>query len=433
DGQVHENNTITPAAEGSRNYRIVSSPIFDKNGKVTAAIEMVDDITERIVMENQLRHSQQLESIGTLAGGIAHDFNNILTSVIGYTELALDKVDKGAELEADLQEIHTAGKRARELVKQILTFARQTEEEVTPIQVDIIVKEVLKFIRSSLPTTIEIKQNIESDALIMGNTGQIHQIMMNLCTNAAHAMKDGIGVLEISLEDVQTDPGLPPPAVDGLQMGDYLKLYVSDTGTGILPSIIGQIFVPYFTTKKVGEGTGLGLSLVHGIVENHGGKITVDSELGKGTTFTIYLPITKRQNACRSYEQSELPVGTERILFVDDELPIAKLGGRILKGLGYQVTVRTGSVEALELFKIKPGDFDLVITDMAMPNMSGDMLAAQLLKIRSDIPVILCTGYSKKISEHLITAIGIKAIENKPVVKSALAKTVRKVLDEAKG
>jgi CheY-like chemotaxis protein len=266
----------------------------------------------------------------------------------------------------------------------------------------------------------------------MGNAVQVHQIMMNLCTNAAHAMKDGIGLLEISLDDAQTDPGLSPPAVDDFHMGDYLKLSVSDTGTGISPSIIGQIFVPYFTTKDVGEGTGMGLSTVHGIVENHGGKIMVDSELGKGTTFTIYFPVSKRQTAFRPYEQSDLPVGTERILFVDDELPIAKLGGLILEELGYQVTVRTGSVEALELFKQKPNDFDLIITDMAMPNMSGDMLAAQLIKIRSDIPVILVTGYSSKISEHLIAAIGIKAIVNKPIVKADFATTVRKVLDEAK-
>ena len=433
DGLVHENNTITPTANGPRNYRIVSSPIFDKNGEVAAAIEMVNDITERITLEKQLLHSQQLESIGTLAGGIAHDFNNILSSVIGYTELSLDITDKGIELEEYLEEIHTAGKRARDLVKQILTFARQAEEEVRPIQVDVIVKEVLKFIRSSLPTTIEIKQNIESDALIMGNAVQIHQIMMNLCTNAAHAMKDGIGVLEISLAEVQIDFGLFPPAVDDLQRGDYLKLSVSDTGSGISPSVIGQIFVPYFTTKDIGEGTGMGLSMVHGIVENYGGKITVDSELGKGTTFTIYLPVTRPQKTFHPHEQSELPLGTERILFVDDELPIAKLGGRILEGLGYKVNVQTRSMEALELFKNNPSDFDLVITDMSMPNMPGDMLAAQLIKLRPDIPVILCTGYSKKISEQLIAAIGIKAIENKPVVKADLARTVRKVLDEAKG
>jgi signal transduction histidine kinase/CheY-like chemotaxis protein len=429
DGNVHEVTTVTPSAGGPRNYRIVSSPIFDANNIVTAAIEMVDDITDRISLEAQLRHSQQLESIGTMAGGIAHDFNNILSSIIGFTELALDDVAKGTMLEDNLQEVYTAGKRARDLVKQILTFARQTEEEIKPIQVDIIVQEVLKFIRSSLPTTIEIKQNIESGSLIMGNAIQVHQIMMNLCTNAAYAMKDDIGVLEISLEDVQIDTGFPPHAV-GLKVGDYIKLSVSDTGTGISPSVIGKIFDPYFTTKDVGEGTGMGLSMVHGIVENYGGKITADSKLGKGTTFSIYLPVTKKRDVSRPYEQSELPAGTERILFVDDELPIAKMGSHILERLGYQVNVRTSSVEALELFKEKPNDFDLVITDMTMPNMSGDKLATELMKIRPDIPVILCTGYSKKISDDSVTAIGIKAFAYKPIVKADLAKIVRKVLDD---
>ena len=388
--------------------------------------------TEKRILENQLRHSQQLESIGTLAGGIAHDFNNILTSVIGYTELALDKVEKETSLEDYLQEVHTAGKRARDLVKQMLTFARQTEEEVKPIQVDIIVKEVLKFIRSSLPTTIEIKQDIKSDSLIMGNSAQVHQIMMNLCTNAAHAMKDDIGVLEINLEDVQIDNGFLPPEV-GLQVGDYIKLSVSDTGTGISPRVIGQIFAPYFTTKDIGEGTGMGLSMVHGIVESYGGKITVNSELGKGTTFSVYLPKTKERKALRTYQKEELPSGVERILFVDDEVPITKMGRQVLENLGYSVTTRTSSVEALELFLAKPNAFDLVITDMTMPNMTGDKLAFNLMKVRLDIPVILCTGYSKNISDETASKIGIKALVYKPIVKADFAKTVRKVLDEAKG
>ena len=291
---------------------------------------------------------------------------------------------------------------------------------------------MLKFIRSTLPTTLEIKQNIESDSLIMGNAVQVHQIIMNLCTNAADAMKDGIGVLEISLEDVRIDTGFSPHPVD-LRVGDYIKLSISDTGTGISPSVIGHIFDPYFTTKDVGEGTGMGLSIVHGIVENNGGKITVDSNIGKGTTFSIYLPITNKCDVYRPYEQSELPSGTEQILFVDDELPIAKLSSQILEQLGYQVTVRTSSVEALELFKHKPDDFDLVITDMTMPNMPGDKLAVALMQIRPNIPVILCSGYSRRVSDPMLATIGIKAFVYKPVVKSDLAKTVRKVLDDALG
>ncbi|MFH2220477.1 MAG: ATP-binding protein, partial [Pseudomonadota bacterium] len=431
DGKVHDATTVKPMAGGPRNYRIVSSPIFNTEGRVTAAIEMVDDITERLSLEAQLRQSQKLESIGTLAGGIAHDFNNILSSILGFTELALDDVAKDSIIEDHLQEVYTAGKRAKDLIMHILAFARQSEEKLKPVRVDTIAEEVLHFIRSSIPTMIEIKKSIDSNSIIMGNITQVHQILMNLCTNAAHAMEDRGGIMEVGLADVEMDErsSLIPW---GLKPGNYIKMTVSDTGSGIDPSIIDSIFEPYFTTKGVGEGTGMGLALVHGIVESYGGRITVDSKLGKGTTFSIYFPITKKREDYRPYEEEKLPSGIERILFVDDELPIAKMGSQLLERLGYQVTVRTSSVETLELFRSRPNDFDLVITDMAMPNMTGDKLAVELMKIRSDIPVILCTGYSKNISDDSVTAIGIKAFAYKPVVKTDLAKTVRKVLDEAK-
>jgi len=383
------------------------------------------------LLKKQLRQTQKLESIGNLAGGIAHDFNNILSSIIGYTELALDDVEKGSLLDNNLQEVYKAGKRARDLVKQILAFARQSDEQRKPIQVDTIAKESLKLIRSTIPTSIEIKQNIESNSPIMGNATQVHQLFMNLCTNAAQAMEDTGGILEVGLKDVELDDKSSLTQLD-LKPGNYVKVIVSDTGPGIAPDIIDSIFEPYFTTKGVGEGTGMGLALVHGIVETHGGKITVDSKLGKGTVFSIYLPITKKSEDYRRYEEEKLPSGTERILFVDDELPIAKMGGQILERLGYKVTVRTSSVEALELFRSKPNGFDLVITDMTMPNMTGDKLAMELIAFRSDIPVILCTGYSKKISDETALEIGIKAFAYKPIVKADLAKTVRKVLDEAK-
>jgi CheY-like chemotaxis protein len=300
-----------------------------------------------------------------------------------------------------------------------------------PIRLDIVAKEILKLIRSTLPTTIEIKKNIASNSLIMGNPTQVHQLLINLCTNAADAMENTGGILEVGLMDVALDERSPlSPA--GLKFGDYLKLTVSDTGSGISPDIIGFIFDPYFTTKGVGKGTGMGLALAHGIVESYGGKITVDSELGKGTVFTIYLPITTKREAYRPYEEENLPSGTESILFVEDELPIAKMGGQILEGLGYRVTVCTSSVEALELFRSKPKDFDLVITDMTMPKMTGDVLATELMKIRFDVPIILCTGYSNKISREISSILGIKAFAYKPVLKGDLAKTVRKVLDEAK-
>ncbi len=387
---------------------------------------------EREKLQEQLNQAQKMESIGNLAGGIAHDFNNILSSIIGYTELALDEVEKDTSIEDDLQEVYHAGNRARDLVKQILTFARQSDEKLKPIQIDIIVQEVLKFIRASIPTTIEIKQNIESESLIMGSSTQAHQILMNLCTNAAYAMENEGGTLEVNLQDITVDRStnweLP-----GLKFGDYIEMKVSDTGTGIQPEILKNIFDPYFTTKGPGEGTGMGLAMVHGIVDSYGGKIMVDSILGKGTVFTIYLPIARKRGDHRAYESGALPSGTERVLFVDDEASIAKMGGQILERLGYRVNVRTSSVDALELFRSKPDDFDLVISDMTMPTMTGDKLAMELIASRSDIPVILCTGYSKKISDEIASNIGIKAFAYKPIVKADLAKTVRKVLDEAKG
>jgi CheY-like chemotaxis protein len=241
-------------------------------------------------------------------------------------------------------------------------------------------------------------------------------------------MEEAGGVLSVSLKDVVLNKkGL----LVGMKAGDYIEIKVSDTGVGIAPEIINSIFEPYFTTKGVGEGTGMGLAMVQGVIESHGGKITVDSQLEKGTTFTIYLPSTKKQSDQMAYVPEELPTGSERILFVDDEAPIAKMGGQILERLGYSVTTRTSSIEALELFQTKPNDFDLVVTDMTMPNMTGDKLAVELMKIRSDIPVILCTGYSKKISDETASEVGIKAFAYKPVVKSDLAKTVRKVLDSA--
>jgi PAS domain S-box-containing protein len=405
---------------------------FSPDGQPEGLIGVTRDISDRKKLENELRQSQKMESIGNLAGGIAHDFNNILSSIIGFTELALDDVAKGTPQEDNLQEVYTSGKRARDLVKQILAFARQSDEKRTPIQVDTIAKEVLKLIRSTIPTTIEIRENIQSHSLIMGNPSQVHQLFMNLCTNAAQAMEDAGGVLGVKLTDVEYGNQAPRPLSE-LKSGNYMKVTISDTGPGILPDIINSIFEPYFTTKGVGEGTGMGLALVHGIVESYGGKITVDSELGKGTVFSIYLPITKKREGYGPYEKENLPSGTETILFVDDELPIVKMGSQILERLGYQVTVRTSSVEALELFRSKPGDFDLVITDMTMPNITGDELAMELIAFRSNIPVILCTGYSKKINDETAAEIGIKAFAYKPIVKANLAKTVRKVLDEAMG
>ena len=432
NGEIWSGRIFNTMKDGTlREFETSISPIQDNTGKIINFVSVNRDITQQTILESQLRQAQKMDSIGNLAGGIAHDFNNILSSIIGYTELSLDDVERGSLLEDNLQEVYRAGKRARDLVKQILAFARQSDEEQQPIQVDTIAEEALKLIRSTIPTSIEIRQKLESNSLIMGNPTQVHQLFMNLCTNAEHAMEDHGGIIEVGLADVAIDDRSSLIQL-GLKPGNYLKMTVSDTGSGIDPSIIDSMFEPYFTTKGVGEGTGMGLALVYGIVESHGGRITVDSELGKGTTFSIYLPITKKRDVYRPYDQGELPSGNERILFVDDELPIAKMGSQILERLGYQVTVRTSSVEALEAFRAKPDEYDLVITDMTMPNMAGDELAMELIAFRSDIPVILCTGYSKKIADEKAAKIGVKAFAYKPIVKADLAKTVRKVLDEAK-
>jgi len=428
---------IRPRIGGDRKIiKSIAEVIRDDSGAPLKVAGVIQDITqqknaekEKILLERQLRQSQKLESIGLLAGGIAHDFNNILSAIIGFTELALDEVERGARLEDDLQEVLTAGKRAKELVRQILAFARQSDEEIKPVRIDAIAREAFQLMRSTIPATIEIQQELNSDSLVMGNPAQIHQIFMNLCTNAVHAMEGAGGILRVGLEDVRLDKNVTLKNKK-LEPGDYLKIDVSDTGKGIAPGILDSIFDPYFTTKGPGEGSGLGLAVVHGIIEGYGGMITVSSELNKGARFTIYLPVTRNRQNAEHTEKN--PTGTERILFVDDELPIAKMGQQILEQLGYSVTMRTSSVEALELFQAKPDEFDLIITDMTMPNLTGDKLAIELMKIRSAIPVILCTGFSKSISSESAAEIGIRAFVYKPVGRADFAKIVRSVLDESK-
>ncbi len=414
-----------------RDILINKASYLDLEGDVAGIIGAMLDITDRKGMEKRLLQSQKMESIGTLAGGIAHDFNNILAAILGFTELSMQEVEKGSVIESDLQEVYTAANRAKDLVKQILTFARLSDEEIRPIQPAVIVEEVLRFIRSSIPTTIDIEQDIRSNSFIMGNATQIHQVMMNLCTNAAQSMEERGGNLRVVLEDIRSTPDKPKHFLD-LKPADYIRIMVSDTGTGIPPEIIGSIFEPYFTTKGPGEGTGMGLAMVHGIVQTNGGRIFVESTPETGTAFSLYLPINKKGKGETSYKPEVLPRGTERILVIDDEAPIAKLNGMMLEDLGYSVTTKTASIEALELFRSNPGDFDLVISDMTMPKMTGDLLATELMKIRPEMPIILCTGYSRKISGESAKNTGIKAFLYKPVAKADLAKTVREILDMAK-
>lgn len=423
-------NTVQQRKDGSM-YPVEVHLQYVAAESMPVFVAIIIDTTEKHRMEDQLRQAQKMEAIGTLAGGIAHDFNNILSDIIGYTELALFDDEGGSSIHHNLQEIMRAGERARDLVKQILAFSRQVRQERKPIQLKPIAKECLKFLRASLPATIEIHQDIQSDALVMADPTQIHQIIMNLCTNAEHAMRDQGGVLSVKLADVQlrTDFTAEHPE---LKPGPYLELTVSDTGYGIPAHNLDRIFDPFFTTKATGVGTGMGLSVVHGIVSSYEGVITASSEKGKGSTFSVYLPIIERQLEEQTAAQEPLPTGTEHILFVDDEPALENIGKQILKSLGYQVTTRTSSIEALELFKARSEQFDLVITDMSMPNMSGDILSAELMKVRPDIPIILCTGYSTNISDESAKGIGIKAFVYKPIVRSDLAKSIRSVLDGAK-
>lgn len=395
-------------------------------------IERERETREKEKLQAQLIQAYKMEAIGTLAGGIAHDFNNILSSIIGFTELAIDDAEKETILEDNLNQIFIAAQRARDLVRQILTFARQTDDELKPVRVDLIARETLKLLRSSLPATIRFKKNIRSRSLVMANATQVQQIFMNLCTNAAQAMESRGGVMEINMTDESLGMDsvhLPEP----LEPGEYMKIEVIDSGTGIPENIIGSIFEPFFTTKAPGEGTGMGLSVVHGIVKKFGGHISVESELERRTIFTTFLPITPDQEEVRDLPNGAMLSGSERILVVDDDLQLLEMAGQSLRRLGYSVSTQSSSVAALRLFRAKPHDFDLVISDMTMPKMTGDDLAVELLKIRPDLPVIVLTGYSKKISEQLAADIGIKAFAYKPLIKRDLAEMVRRVLDEAMG
>jgi PAS domain S-box-containing protein len=422
----------------NRFYHVVKQRVLDSDRQdigITAVIRDTTDIQrekiEKKELEKKLRQSQKLEAIGTLAGGISHDFNNILTAILGYTEIAMEEVDEGSAVSDFLDEVYNAGMRARDLVKQILAFARQTEQALKPLRVDLIAKEALKLIRSTLPTTIEIVQHFKSKSLVMADPTQIHQIIMNLCANAAHAMEEEGGTLTVRIKDAVLGPQITENYPD-LEPGFYLKLEVEDTGIGIETKNLDAIFEPYFTTKESGEGTGLGLAVVHGIVKSYFGEIVVTSQAGNGSLFKIYLPVIKSLGTEKRIDPMEILMGNEHILYIDDEVSIARLGKKMLESLGYRVTTRTSSIEALELFKYRADIFDLVITDMTMPNMTGDRLASEMMKLRSDIPVILCTGYSKRLSDEEVIENGIKAFQMKPLIKKELAKTVRKVLDDKK-
>ncbi|MBT3312336.1 MAG: PAS domain S-box protein [Desulfobacterales bacterium] len=410
--------------------RSIAELVFE-DAKPVKVIGVIIDITEqkkagkiREALEAQLQHAQKMEAIGTLAGGIAHDFNNILFPIVGFTGMMISELPDDSPYQDYLSEIYNASLRAKDLVKHILSFSRQTDQEKSPVKIQYIIKEVLSLSRSTLPSTIKIRDFIHNNSgMIMADPTQIHQIVMNLITNAFHAMEDEGGTLTISLKEVEF-------ASDKLSLGTYACITVIDTGTGIENSFKQNIFDPYFTTKKSGKGTGLGLAVVHSIVESYKGEITVQSELGVGTEFNVYLPIILPETVI---SDTITPVidhkGNERILVVDDDEAVAQLIKKILERLGYKITIRYSSLDALEFFRIFPDRFDLIITDMTMPNMCGDILSIEIKKIRPDIPIILCTGFSEKVTTGNSTENFIDKVLLKPILNNELMNIVRNVLD----
>ena len=415
---------------GKRYMQINYYPFFDENQTVTGVVINGRDCTEQQKTEDRLRQAQKMEAIGTLAGGIAHDFNNILTAILGYTEISFYKAEEGSTLQKNLQAVLDATDRARDLIKQILTFSRHNPEELAPLQIRSIVKEVLKLIRSSLPASIEIRQKITSKTTIMGNATQIHQILMNLCTNAAHAMPAG-GILQVDLFDIELDYQTAA-VIPEMEPGHYQKLVVSDNGTGIPRDVIRRIFEPFFTTKEQGQGTGMGLSMVHGIVKKHQGVITVYSEEGQGTTFNVFFRQIQNSKPKHVKTKAAVLTGNEHILYIDDETVLAQMGKLILEPLGYKVTSCDDSVKAMELFQASPDDYALVVTDMTMPIMTGEQLGMQIMNIRPNLPIILCTGFSAVIDEDTALQKGFMAFLSKPITRKILTSTVRKILDQNK-
>jgi PAS domain S-box-containing protein len=416
--------------ELDRDFLCTSNPILDENGNIKLVIEQLTDITDKKKFDETLHQAQKMESIGSLASGIAHDFNNILFPIVGLSEMMLDDFPAGSPEHLNLDEIFKAGKRGRHLVQQILSFSRQSDHQQIPVHIPKILTEVFKLCRATIPADIPLLLDIQNDCRpVLADPTQIHQIAMNLITNAFHAVEPVAGTISVHLVETGVSQD-DTPAVQ-LPAGRYAVLSVTDTGIGIDPAIINKIFDPYFTTKEKGRGTGLGLATVYGIVKNHGGDIRVYSEKGQGACFHVYLPVMEKTADVDSLRlRQPLPTGTEHILLVDDEAPIVHLEKQALERLGYRITSFTGSVDALAAFKDDPSQFDLVMTDMHMPNLTGMQLARELTAVSPGIPIIICTGFSERIDKQSAQALGIKGLLMKPVTQGQMARTIRKVLDE---
>jgi len=425
------NHEVAFARGAARRHLLVN---FDAQVNEAGELEEVRgylfDITEPKRLEEQLRQSQKMEALGTLAGGIAHDFNNILGVILGYAEIIHNSAEEGSGLERRVTEITRAGKRARDLVNQILNFSRQGPQERHPMTLAPLVKEALKLLRSSVPANVEIISRIETDRDgVLADPTQIHQIMLNLCGNAAHAMGESGGTLTVTLADVREDDPFAPPRDMG-RPERFVRLSVADTGPGVDPDVVERIFDPFFTTKRQGEGTGMGLAMVHGIVKRHDGHVELDNRPGQGAAFHVFLPRTSDAERPVAEAAADLVFREGRILFVDDEKPLVDIGREMLQSCGFEVVTRTSSVEALEAFRHRAADFDLIITDQTMPNMTGMELAREVLRIRPNMPIILCTGFSDAVSYDRLRDIGIGDFIMKPILKHDLIGSISRLLAE---
>lgn len=425
-------NSIKTKDEQILNIEWYNVPLKSKSGKAIGMLSVGLNITEKRKMEEQLRQTQKMEAIGTLAGGIAHDFNNILAAILGYTEILSSELEDEKQLQGYCSQLFKAGNRAKDLVGQILSFSRRSEPENTPIKIQNILKEALQLLRSTLPRSIDIQQDISDRCgTIHGNSTEIHQIIMNLCTNAYHAMQHKGGTLQIKLKSVNITAGSSNLTDLKLSPGHYANLQVCDTGYGIDKLVLSRIFDPYFTTKTREEGTGLGLSVVHGIIKKMGGNITVHSQKNKGTTFDIYIPTiaTDQEGDDQENAIKKEKKGDETILIVDDEEQLVELTTMMLKTMGYQSIGFSDSTQALGAFQKDSDRYDLVLTDLTMPDISGGELTEEILKIRSDIPIIICSGFNEIFDKTEAARVGAKAYLSKPVLKNELSETIRKVLD----
>ncbi|MCD4743074.1 MAG: response regulator, partial [Desulfobacteraceae bacterium] len=405
--------------------------IKDVHGINNGLVVNLKNVTEQKNIEIQLRQSQKMEAIGTLAGGIAHDFNNILSGIFGYAQLTELDPDDGDKVRKNTKQVIKCAQRAGDLVQQILTFSRQAEHKTYPLKLFLIVKEAIKFLRSSIPATISIQDKISSKATVLADPTQAHQVVMNLCTNAYHAMRDSGGTLSIELDDIEITQQ-ENFTTDSYKPGKYIKLEVRDTGQGMDKKTLERIFEPYFTTKQLEKGTGLGLAVVDGIIKKHNGFIRTYSEVGLGSTFQVFWPVIEKDDSSGIPEEKnrDLLKGTEQIMLVDDEINICDTSRVLLEKQGYKVIIFQDGLSALQAFTEDPDFFDLVVTDMAMPQMAGDELSTQILKLRKDMPIILCTGFSETMSEEKAASLGIKGFLLKPIAMNDLSHKVREVLDK---